>query len=81
MIKLNKQVESLETIIEKIENKIAELRKKKEAIEEKAGDEDRDFTTAEQNRFDKLEEQIEELQEEIDGIENALIYLREYIAE
>ena len=81
MIKLNKQVESLETIVEKIENKIAELRKKKEAIEEKAGDEDRVFTTAEQDRFDKLEEQIEELQEEIDGIENALIYLREYVAE
>lgn len=81
MIKLNKQVESLEYIIEKIENKIAELGKKKEAIEEKAGNEDRDFTTAEQNRFDKLEEQIEELQEEIDGIENALIYLREYVAE
>lgn len=48
------------------------------AIENKAGDEDREFTTSEENRYDKLREQIEELQEEIDEIENALVFLREY---
>lgn len=78
MIKLNKQVESLENIIEKIEQRIEVLRLRKDAIEEKAGDEDRDMTQAEWNRFYKLEEQIEELEGEKDEIENALDYLRDY---
>jgi prefoldin subunit 5 len=49
MIKLNRQGESLETAIEKIEQKIKELKEKAEAIENKAGDEDRGFTTSEKN--------------------------------
>lgn len=78
MIKLNKQVESLENVVAKIERKIWELEEKKDAIEENAGDEDRDMTKAEWNKFYKLEEQIEELEGEKDEIENALDYLRDY---
>ena len=78
MIKLNRPVDLLETILEKIEAKIEELTEKMDALEDHACDLDRDLTAAEQNRFDKYESQIEELQEEADEIENALDYLREY---
>lgn len=77
-IKLNRPVDMLETILEKIEAKIEDLTEKMEAIEDHACDLDRDMTAAEQNRFYKYEEQIEELQSEADEIENALDYLREY---
>lgn len=78
MIKLNKQVEALENVIEKIERKIEMLELKKDALEECAFDEDRDMTKIEWDTFHKCEEQIEELQGEKDEIENALDYLRDY---
>lgn len=78
MIKLNKYVNGLENVIEKIERKIEELTDKMETIQENAFDEDRDMTEAEWNKFYKLEEQIDELQGEVDEIENALDYLRDY---
>lgn len=78
MIKLNKYVDGLESVIEKIERKIEELTDKMEAIQENACDKDRDTTQAEWNKFYKLEEQIEELKGEKDEIENALDYLRDY---
>lgn len=78
MIKLNKYVNGLENVIEKIEQRIDELNEKKDAIEENAFDEDREMTKAEWNKFYKLEEQIEELEGEKDEIENALDYLRDY---
>ncbi len=78
MIKLNKYVNGLENVVEKIERKIEELTDKMEAIQENAFDEDRDMTEAEWNKFYKLEEQIDELEGEKDEIENALDYLRDY---
>ena len=78
MIKLNKQVESLENIVEKIERKIEMLELKKDSLEENALDEDREMTKTEWNTFYKCEEQIEELQGEKDEIENALDYLRDF---
>lgn len=78
MIKLNKPVEMLEAILEKIEEKIEALEDKQNAIEENACDHDREMTEAEHNRWLRLEEQIDDLRSEADEIENALDYLRDY---
>ncbi len=79
MIKLNRQVEALETVLEKIEAKIEALEEKMEALEENACDMDRDMTKSEWNRWYKWEEEIDELRSEADEIENALDYLRDYV--
>ena len=78
MMKLNKQVDSLQAVIDKIQEKIDTLQEKMDALEEKAGDEDRDLTKAEQNRFDKWEEEISELEDEMDSVQNAIDYLMDY---
>ena len=78
MIKLNKPVEMLESILEKIEAKIEELQEKMDALEENACDHDRDMTDAEWNRWYKWEAKRDEWQSEYDEIGNALDYLREY---
>lgn len=78
MIKLNKQVESLEDIMSKIETKIEELEEKKQAIIDNACEHDREITSAEENRMDKIDEKIDELNEEADDIRNALDYLSNY---
>ena len=77
MIKLTKQIESLEAIIEKINDRIYELQDKKDAIEDKACDEDRDLTTREQDRFDKYDSEIDDLLYEIECVENALAFLKD----
>ena len=78
MIKLTKQVNSLESILERLEIKIDELTEKQSEIEYNAMDHDRDMTEKECDRYDALQEKIEELEAERDDIENALDYLREY---
>ena len=78
MIKLNRQVESLEDIIHKIEMKIEELEEKKQAIIDNACDHDRELTSAEEKRMDALDEKIDELNEEADNVQNAIDYLRDY---
>ena len=59
MIKLNKQVEALEKVLEKVQAKADELQEKMDAIEDHAAYYDRDLTDAEQNRFDKYEAETE----------------------
>lgn len=81
MIKLNRQIDSLESAIEKIEEKIKNLAKKRNAIEEKAAEDDREFTGSELKKFYELGDQIEELEGELDDIEIALEYLRHYYVE
>lgn len=78
MIKLNKHITALEATQEKIEQKMDELREKMEALEDLAGDEDRDMTKREQNRWDKYEEEICDLEDEYDAIQNAIDYLQDY---
>ena len=78
MIKLNRQVEALEAVIEKIEAKQEELQDKIDAYIWRAIDADRELTEAEFKKMDQLQEQIEELEEEADIIQNALDYLRDY---
>lgn len=78
MIKLNNQVKSLKSVIEKIEQKIEKLRDKYVSIEEKAWDECREMTERERNKRYNLMEEIEELENEIKEIEYALDYLMGY---
>ena len=78
MIKLNKQVEALENIMEKIDAKIEALEEKKENIIDNACEHDREITDAEYRRIDKIDEEIDELNEEVDNIQNAIDYLRDY---
>lgn len=78
MVKLNKQVDSLENVIEKIERKIEELSDKMLILQDIAGEEDRELTSREWDKIWKWEEEISELEDEIIEIENALNYLREY---
>ena len=78
MIKLNKQVENLEDIINKIETKIDELEEKKQAIIDNADEHDREITAAEERRIDAIDEKIDELNEEADNVQNAIDYLRDY---
>ena len=78
MVKLNKQVKALEKVIEKIEQKIEDLRDRFVGIEEKAWDECREMTEKERNKRYNLIEQIEELKNEINEIQYALDYLKGY---
>lgn len=79
MIKLNNIVSQLETMQEKLEQKIEDLTDKMDAIEEKAADYDRDFTESEQNRYDKYEEEMMELKDELECVENAFDELRDWV--
>ena len=79
MIKLNKHIDALEEVLEKINARIEALEEKEAAIEDNAGDHDRDLTEAEEARIEKITEEIEELEGEMDAIENALDYLNDYI--
>lgn len=78
MIKLNKQVEILEDIINRIEIKVEELEDKKQAIIDNADEHDREITVSEEKRMDAIDEKIDELNEEADNIQNAIDYLRDY---
>ena len=78
MIKLNKQVSALEEVLSRIEMKIEELEDKKQEIIECACNSDREMTSAEEKRIDKIDEKIDELSEEADAVQNAIDYLSDY---
>lgn len=78
MVKLNRPVDMLDSILEKIYAKIEVLQDKKDTIYARSYDYERDLTEKEEARIEELDEQIDELQAEADEIENALDYLREY---
>lgn len=78
MIKLNRQVESLEDVINRLEIKIEELEEKKQAIIDNACERGREITDAEERRMDAIDEKIDELNEEADSVQNAIDYLRDY---
>ena len=78
MVKLNRQVASLEDIIEKIETKVMELEEKKQDIIDNADLCEREISAAEYRRMEKIDDQIDELNDEADDIQNAIDYLRDY---
>lgn len=78
MIKLDKQVASLEAVQDRIEDKINELQERMDAIQERADEMDRNLTDAEHKRYYKLFDEAEELQYEYDEINNAIDYLKDF---
>lgn len=78
MIKLNKQVDSLYKVLEKIDTKLEILRAKQEAIEDKSTYFERDMTRCEQERYNALEDEIDNLLYEYHEIENALDFLKDF---
>lgn len=79
MLKLDRQIEALESVLEKIEEKIETLEEKKQNIYYNAIDHDRDLTHVEKKRVDRIDEEIEEIEEVEDIIKNALNYIMEYV--
>lgn len=78
LVNINKIIDMLYQAQEKIEDKIYTLEDKKNALEERAGDMDRDLTSREQDLYDEYDVTISELEEENDNIQNAIDYLEEY---
>lgn len=78
MFKLNRQIESLENIQKRIDEKISILQDKMENIENKALYQGRELTESERERYYNITDEIEELEGESDAIQNALDVLSEY---
>lgn len=79
MIKLTKQVESLERVLDRFEEKIDTLIDMKAALEVKADRHGRQMTVHEQERYAAIDEKIRELEHERKDVESAIGYLGEYI--
>ena len=56
-MKLNNVYNKIQAIYESLDELIGELEEKRDAIEEKAIDRDRDMTEKEQERYDAIDEQ------------------------
>lgn len=81
MAKLTKQYLHLEAIKDQLDEIIGQLEEKRDAIEERALDRDRDMTEREQERYDALDNQIVCIQEAIGGVETAMYQIEEFWAE
>lgn len=79
MKKLNKYNDKLVAIYEELDNLIGELEEKRDAIEERAIEKDRDMTDAEQGRYDEIDEQIDAVRECMDNIESAWDAIGDYV--
>lgn len=78
MFKLNRQIESLENIQKRIDEKISILQDKMENIENKSLNLGRELTDSERERYYNITDEIEELEGESNAIQNALDLLSEY---
>lgn len=78
MFKLNRQIESLENIQKRIDEKISILQDKIENIENKSLNLGRELTYSERERYYNITDEIEELEGESNAIQNALDLLSEY---
>lgn len=78
MFKLNRQIESLENIQKRIDEKISILQDKIENIENKSLNLGRELTDSERERYYNITDEIEELEGESNAIQNALDLLSEY---
>ena len=77
-IKLNRIVDALATISERLNIKIDLLQEKIEQIEYDAEEADRELTAAEMNRIDKIEDKILAIETEISDVDEASSYLEKY---
>ena len=77
-MKLNKYYNKITSIYEDLDNVIGMLEEKRDAIEDRAIEHDRDMSDAEQERYDAIDEQIENIRMAMDELEGALSYIEEY---
>ena len=77
-MKLNKYYNKITNIYEDLDDVIGMLEEKRDAIEDRAMEHDRDMSDAEQERYDAIDEQIENIRMAMDELEGALSYIEEY---
>ena len=77
-MKLNKYYNKITNIYEDLDDVIGMLEEKRDAIEDRAIEHDRDMSDAEQERYDAIDEQIENIRMAMDELEGALSYIEEY---
>ena len=76
--KKNSQNTPINDMMKNIRNIISDLEEKRDSIEDKAHNEDRDITEEEQEKLDKISEQVCSLYDCADYIENAMDCLEDY---
>ena len=79
MKKMTAQCDKLNAIMENINDIISDLEEKRDSIEDKAYNEDRNMKKREQINYDDLDEQISSLEDCVAYIENAMDCLEDYI--
>ena len=78
MKKMNAQYNKLNDLMENIRNIISDLEEKRDSIEDKAHNEDRDITEEEQEKLNEISDQVCSLYDCADYIENAMECLKDY---
>ena len=81
MKKMNSHYISLKSMALTINDIISDLKYRRDSIDDKAYDEDRDMTSMEQEMHDKLNEQISDLEDCVGYIKDATECLKSYIDE
>lgn len=76
-MKFTSEISRLEAIKKKLDEKIGIFEKRRDVIEDRAIERERDMTNNEQERYNKLDEQIEEIRDAIDNIDYAINVLDE----
>ena len=81
MKKLGTYYTKIESIRDDIDNYIGELEEKRDAIEDRAIEKDREMTEKEQERYDKLDAKIYALNDLVSNLNEALYDIEGYWAE
>lgn len=79
MKKMNSHYNKLKAMTLTINDIISDLEEKRDSIENNASDKDRYMTKKEQEKYDKIDEQIINLEDCVVYIENAMDCLEDYI--
>lgn len=79
MIKLDKAINELESIIDRIADRAEMLYAKINDIEELADMSNRELTHSEENQLGKCEEELVLLEEETEAVKGALDFLNEFV--
>jgi len=78
---LDKFSNKLQKLYEELDDVIGEIEQSMDALEEHAGEMDRDMTEAEQDKWDTYEAEISDIRECLDNIESAQFCIAEYCRE
>jgi len=78
-MKLTKYHFIMQKLIDELNDKIGLIEEKRDSIEDKALDRDRDMTDAEQERYDYLDSEINCIYSCIDALENAQYEIEDYL--